>query len=55
MEKSATVRKVTLLHECFSDFLNCANGTKLRKPSRVLLSFSPFLRFACSTKKNIGY
>ena len=24
----ATLRKVTLLHGCFSSFSNCANGTK---------------------------
>ena len=27
----ATLPNVTLLHECFSRFLNCKNGTKLRK------------------------
>ena len=27
--------KVTLLHECFSRFLNCAKGTKLRKASHI--------------------
>ena len=26
--KSATLLNVTLLHECFSRFLNCTNGTK---------------------------
>ena len=29
--KPATLLKVTLLHGCFSRFLNCTNGTKLRK------------------------
>ena len=28
--------KVTLLHGSFSRFLNCANGTKLRKASQVI-------------------
>ena len=27
---SATLLKLTLLHECFSRFLNCTNGTKSR-------------------------
>ena len=29
--KPATLRKVSLLHECFRPFLNCTNGTKSRK------------------------
>ena len=29
----ATLLKVTLIHGCFSRFLNCTNGTKLRKTS----------------------
>ena len=29
--KPATLLKVTLLHGCFSRFLNCTNGTKSRK------------------------
>ena len=31
----ATLLKVTLLHECFSHFLNCANGTKSRNTSHI--------------------
>ena len=31
----ATLLKVTLLHGCFSDFLNCANGTKSRNASHI--------------------
>ena len=31
--KPAALLKVTLLHGCFSGFLNCANGTKPRKAS----------------------
>ena len=29
--------KLTLLHECFSHFLNCANGTKLHKTSHIFI------------------
>ena len=36
--KSATLLKVTLLHECFSRFLNCANGTKSRKASHIYVT-----------------
>ena len=32
----ATLRKVTLLHGCFSRFLNCANDTKLRNSSLMM-------------------
>ena len=31
-----TLLKVTLLHGCFSRFLNCTNGTKLRKTSHMI-------------------
>ena len=30
--------KLTLLHGCFSRFLNCTNGTKLRNASHILYS-----------------
>ena len=30
-----TLLKVTLIHGCFSRFLNCHNGTKLRKASHI--------------------
>ena len=30
--------KVTLLHGCFSRFLNCKNDTKLRKASHIMWS-----------------
>ena len=33
--KPATLLKVTLLHGCFSRFLNCTNGTKSRKASQI--------------------
>ena len=32
-----TLLKVTLLHGCFSRFLNCTNGTKLRNASQICL------------------
>ena len=32
--KPTTLLKVTLLHGCFSYFLNCTNGTKSRKASQ---------------------
>ena len=37
-QKPATLLKVTLLHGCFSRFLNCANGTKSRNASQMILS-----------------
>ena len=33
--KPATLLKVSLFHGCFSHFLNCTNGTKLRNASHV--------------------
>ena len=33
--KPAIILKVTLLHGCFSCFLNCANGTKSSKASHI--------------------
>ena len=33
--KPATLLKVTLLHGCFSRFLNCTNGTKSRSASHI--------------------
>ena len=32
----STLRKVTLLHDCFSRFLNCKNDTKLRKAFHIV-------------------
>ena len=32
---TVTLLKVTLLHGCSSRFLNCKNGTKLRKTSHI--------------------
>ena len=34
----ATLLKLTLLHECFSCFLNCTNDTKSSKTSYVIIS-----------------
>ena len=33
LQTTPTLLKVTLLHGCFSRFLNCTNGTKSRKTS----------------------
>ena len=33
--KPGTLLKLTFLHGCFSRFLNCANGTKLRNVSHI--------------------
>ena len=35
MLKPTTLLKVTLLHVCFSRFLNCRNDTKSRKASHI--------------------
>ena len=34
--KPAILVKVTFLHECFSCFLNCTNGIKLRNASHLM-------------------
>ena len=36
---TATFLKVTLLHKCFSPFLNFTNSTKLRKASHTIEGF----------------
>ena len=41
--RNVTVSKVTLLHGCFLPFLNCANGTKLRKAPFIYLFYFLFL------------
>ena len=33
--KPVTLLEITLLHGCFSRFLNCKNGTKLRNASHI--------------------
>ena len=52
---SATLLKLTLLHACFSRFLNCADGTKSRNAPQIrnksclflLLNWSLFLKTGC--------
>ena len=41
---SATLLKVTFLQRCFSRFLNCRNGTKLRKACDILWVWMSFKR-----------
>ena len=36
----ATLLKVTIIHGCFSRFLNCANSTKSRKASHIFFCIS---------------
>ena len=43
--------KVTLLHGCFSRFLNCTNGTKSRKASQLL--FRLCLQFEYKKKSRV--
>ena len=35
MLQPATLLKITLIHRCFSHFLNCTNGTKSRNASHL--------------------
>ena len=35
--KPATLLKLTLLHGCFSHFLNCTNGTKSRNAPHIII------------------
>ena len=36
--QTATLRKVTLLQECFSRFLNCTNGIESGKASQIFVT-----------------
>ena len=46
--------KLTLLHGCFSHFLNCTNGTKLRKASHTVLDFwNSFVMVKWHSLKNL--
>ena len=51
----------TLLHECFSRFFNCANGTKLCKTSRIIITNNNFtpqtttITFSCNTTQKISF
>ena len=38
--RTVTLSKVTLLHWCFSGFLNCANCAKSRKVSHMCIVFA---------------
>ena len=40
--KPTTLLKVTLLHGCFSRFLNCTNGTTSRKTSQKFSHLNDF-------------
>ena len=58
--QSATLLKVTLLYGCFSHFLNCINGTKLRHASHIeteswlkLTSLSKPLKRPCVNLKTL--
>ena len=42
--KPATLLKITLLHGCFSRFLNCTNSTKLRQASHTSFEWKSFDR-----------
>ena len=44
--KPATLLKVTLVHGCFSRFLNCTSGIKPRKASQILL-YNPSMFYRC--------
>ena len=50
--KPATLLKVTLLHGCFSCFLNCTNGTKSHKAFHIkkssIFTDQPILKFSWS-------
>ena len=53
--KPATLPKVTLLHGCFSCFLNCTNGTKSRNASLMIIStFSQNLTSHFVQKKRVS-
>ena len=54
MLKPATLLKVTVLHGCFSRFLNCKNGTKSRKTSHMMMTPHMFnLCFHANNKASI--
>ena len=51
MLQLATLLKVTLLHGCFSPFLNCTNGTESRKASEMKFSVLQFFEVAWVVSK----
>ena len=46
--KPVNLLKITLLHRCLSHFLNCTNGTKLRKASCIFKQFGGSLEVSRS-------
>ena len=50
----ATLLKVTLLHGCFSRFLNCTNGTKSYKASHMFHEFLRLYLYLCPSKQKEG-
>ena len=48
----ATLLKITLLHGCFSRFLNCTTGTKSRNPPHIW-TLSPKYKMALSLKTTV--
>ena len=46
--KPATLLEVTLLHGCFSSFLNCTNGNKSHKASHIVWAYSVTQGYACN-------
>ena len=50
--QSATLLKVALLHGCISHFLNCTNGTKLRKASQCQLNLNKIEKIKIVRKRN---
>ena len=55
MWSDATLLKVTLLHGCFSRFLNCTNGTKLRKTSHMIIIVMLLNATGIRWKFNLNY
>ena len=45
--RSVTLLKVTLLHGCFSRFLNCRIGTKSRNASHVFVTAWKAIDICC--------
>ena len=45
LQAKSRLNVTTLLHGCFLRFLNCTNGTKLRKTSHILFATWELFRF----------
>ena len=52
-KKPATLLKVSLVHARFSRFLNCKNGTKLRKVSHILAEGKQLVDFLVMSKSTL--